>query len=79
MRMLDSWMDVWESFQMVPREIEHVAEGRWLAHVTQTASSRTVPDIDAAFFYTCLFKDGKFARLGIWNDEALARAELDAG
>lgn len=49
-RMVDTWMEVWDSFRVVP-----------------------------AFVYTSLFVDGKLARIGIWNDETLAREDLEAG
>ena len=78
-RMVEIWMEAWDTFQIVPREIEEVGEGCWLACVTQSATSRAGADVEARFLYTCLFADGKLARLGIWNDEVLAREDLSAG
>lgn len=76
-RMVRAWMEAWDTFRIVPREIEEVAEGRWLARVTQSATSPAGMVLDAPeFIYTCLFVDGKLARIGIWNDEGLARADL---
>lgn len=76
-RMVEAWMEAWNTFQVVPREIEEVGEGRWLARVTQSATSPAGAVLDDPhFIYTCLFVDGKLVRIGIWNDEALARADL---
>jgi hypothetical protein len=79
-RMVEAWMEAWNSFRIVPREIEEVGEGRWLLRVTQVASSPAGADLeDPYFIYTCLFADGKLVRIGIWTEEDLARADLDAG
>lgn len=79
-RMVEAWMEAWDTFRIAPREIEEVAEGCWLARVTQSATSPAGFSLDDPnFFYTCLFVDGKLTRIGIWNDETLAREDLVAG
>lgn len=71
-----AWTEVWEDFSVDLNEVEQVAEGAWLCHVLQRATTGGGGEVEAPHFYTFAFSDGRLSRFGIWTDETQARDEL---
>ncbi len=77
--MTRAWLEAWEAFSVVLRDVLPAGEGRWLCPVTQTATSVTGAEVEGAFFYTFLFREGLLTRMGIWAEETQAREDLATG
>lgn len=75
--MARTWLEAWEVFEIQPDELIELAPGRILVPVHQRAVTRgSGLELNERFFYTVRLVDGRFQRMGLFNERSLAEAEL---
>jgi ketosteroid isomerase-like protein len=76
-RVMAIWLEAWREFEVHPGDPEELAEGRYLVPVRQRAVARgSGMELNAQFFYTVELADGRFSRVGLYADRALAERAL---
>lgn len=78
--MVDSWLEAWAEFEVRPQQPEEVDPGKFVIPTRQAAVARgSGLRIDADYFYTAEFAQGRIRRIGLFMDRGLAERYLRSG
>jgi ketosteroid isomerase-like protein len=74
------WDDAWETWTLEDIEVTPAGDSRTLSTFTQVATGRgSGVELRRPDAVIADFRDGKITRLAYYNDQAAARADLEAG
>jgi hypothetical protein len=70
------WLEAWDQFEIHPQEPIELHPARFLVPMRQRAVTRSGLELDELFFYTVELADGRWRRIGLFNERNLAERFL---